>query len=199
MQEILKEFKHDKILLIYRCGSRAFGTSTDNSDEDYVVVLRDYRGLTHRSNGVSECFVFGLPFWKDKMEFDDSLADYYLMNNDEILGFPESIVFIDDEIKPLVEEYRSKFEVNYKKWLKSVVNYHSYFLSLGTLEKRFYHLIRIRHIIENYKKSGVFSLKLTKEVTQRILDYKEATNRDKFKNEIFDALEYLRQEAEVYV
>ena len=45
MEFIKKTFKKDTILLIYKCGSYAFGTSNELSDEDYIVVLKDFNGL----------------------------------------------------------------------------------------------------------------------------------------------------------
>lgn len=197
MDKILKEFKHDKVLLIYKCGSYAFGTSGENSDKDYVVVLRDFRGLTHRSDEErkSEYFIFGLAFWKDKMEYDEDLAEYYMAFNDEVLSFPESIVFIDDEIKPLVEQYRDDFPKQINKWLKAVVVYFTRFVMLGGMEKRYYHLVRIKHIIERYKRTGVLSLDLSPEIAEWIGEYKKASNREQYSEKIIDALNYLTEVA----
>lgn len=199
MRKILKEFRHDKVLLVYKCGSYAFGTYGENSDNDYVVVLRDFRGLTHRNDEEthSEYFIFGLLFWKDKMEYDEDLAEYYLAFNDEILSFPESIVYIDDEIKPLVEQYVSEFPSKIRNWLKAVVAYFTRFVMLGDMEKRFYHLVRIKHIVERYKKTGRLSLELSPEVSKWITDYKSATDKEVYRKDIHDALNYLKKEVEV--
>lgn len=200
MEKILKEFRHDKVLLIYKCGSYAFGTCGENSDHDYVVVLRDFNGLSHRSDEEtkSEYFIFGLEFWKDKMEFDDDLAEYYMAFNDEILSFPESIVYLDDEIKPLVEKYKADFPSKIKQWLRAVVAYFSRFVLLGGLEKRFYHLVRVKHIIERYKKTGVLSLELSGEIADWIKEYKAATDREVYRKEIYESLNYLKNEVEVF-
>lgn len=197
MEKILNEYRHEKVLLIYRCGSYAFGTSTDKSDEDFVVVLRDYKGIIHTGEDGKEYFIFGLPFWKDKMEFRDELAEYYEVHNDEIFSFPDTILYCDKEIEPLIEEYKVKFLDNYKVWLRKVVKYFSRFIALGDYEKRYYHLIRIRHIVENYKATGSFSLELSPEVLEWIKTYKADSDRQKYKRVIKEALEYLRKEAEV--
>ncbi len=199
MKNILKEFKHDKVLLIYKCGSYAFGTSNANSDHDYVVVVRDFKGLTHRSDEEtkSEYFIFGLAFWKDKMEYDEDLAEYYMAFNDEVLSLPESIVYIDDEIKPLIEEYKADFPNHLKQWLNAVVAYFSRFVFLGDMEKSFYHLIRVKHIIERYKKTGVLSLELSADIAKWIKEYKSATDKEVYRQEIFEALNYLKNEVEV--
>ena len=197
MEKLLKEFRHEKVLLIYRCGSYAFGTTTDQSDEDFVVVLKDFKGLMHMGGDGKEYFVFGLPFWKDKMEFSDDLADYYEVHNDEIFAFPNTILYIDKEIEPLIEEYRAKFLDNYKVWLKKIVLYFSRFIALGDYEKRYYHLVRIKHIVENFKKTGIFSLELTPEITEWISAYKAESERVKYKAVIDDALAYLKRESEL--
>ena len=196
MEKILKEFRHEKVLLIYRCGSHAFGTTTDKSDEDFVVVLKDFKGLMHMGGDGKEYFIFGLPFWRDKMEFSDDLAEYYEVHNDEIFSFPNTILYIDKEIEPLIEEYRAKFLDNYKVWLTKVVRYFARFIELGDYEKRYYHLVRIKHIIENYKTTGTFSLELSPEVIEWIAAYKAETDRIKYKAVIDDALRYLKEESE---
>ena len=197
METILREFRHEKVLLIYRCGSHAFGTSTDHSDEDFVVVLKDFKGLMHMGGDGKEYFIFGLPFWKDKMEFSDDLAEYYEVHNDEIFSFPDTILYIDKEVEPLIEEYRAKFLDNYKIWLKKVVRYFSRYIALGDYEKRYYHLVRIKHIVENYKKTGTFSLEMTPEIIEWIKAYKTEDDRLKYKSVIDDALAYLKKESEV--
>ena len=57
MEFIKNEFIDDEVLLMYRCGSYAFGTSNENSDEDYIVVLKDFKGMTHRNNEKKEYFI----------------------------------------------------------------------------------------------------------------------------------------------
>ena len=196
MEKILKEFRHEKVLLIYRCGSYAFGTTTDTSDEDFIVVLKDFKGLMHMGDEGKEYFIFGLPFWKDKMEFSDDLAEYYEVHNDEIFSFPHTVLYIDKEIEPLIEEYRARFLDNYKVWLTKVVRYFARFIELGDYEKRYYHLVRIKHIVENYKTTGTFSLELSPEIIEWIKAYKAEENRVIYKAVLDDALQYLKAESE---
>ena len=58
-------------------------------------------------------------------------------------------------------------------------------------------MIRIRHIVENYKATGSFSLELSPEILEWIKVYKTDSDKQKYKRVIKDALEYLRKEAEV--
>lgn len=194
MENIKKLFKKDKVLLVYRCGSYAFGTSTDKSDEDYIVVLQNFKGLTHFGVNKKEYFIFGIEEWKEKQEFSDDYDDYFEIFNDEILALPATIIYQDESIKELIEKYKIDFKVNYKIWLKKVVRYFDSYLKLGTINKQMYHLIRIKHIIENYKVSGSFSLELSKEVVEWIKNYKASEDKRQFKRVINEALTYLKNE-----
>ena len=180
--------------MIYKCGSAAFGTSTDKSDEDYVVVLKDFKGLTHLGDGKKEYFIFGVETWKEKQEFSDDLDEYFEIYNDEILALPETIIYQDEAIKDLVENYKKTFESKYKIWLQKVVVHYDYYWKLGVINKRMYHLVRIKHIIENYKKFGSFSLDLSKEVLNWILKFKEAEDKTKYRNVLSEALTYIKNE-----
>lgn len=194
MENIKRSFKKDTILLIYRCGSYAFGTSNENSDEDYVVVLQNFNGLTHLTEGKKEYFIFGLEAWKDKQEFSDEYAEYYEIFNDEVLSFPDSIIYLDDSISELVRKYQIEFKDKYKIWLNKVISHFEFYLNLKIINKQMYHLIRIKHIIENYKVSGSFSLDLSKEVLSFIDKYKRENDKSKYKKEIEEAFIYLKNE-----
>lgn len=195
MEYIKKEFIDDDILLMYRCGSRAFGTSTGESDNDYVVVLRDFKGTAHRANGKDEYFVFGLSAWKRKMEFSDYYDEYLEAHNDEIMAFPNNVICIDDSMKKNVEDYKKSFTGKMKTWLKKVCSHYEFILGLEDLSKSLYHLVRIRSIVERYKATGSFSLELDDNTLAWILDYKKASNREPFKRKIKETFEYLKKEA----
>ena len=191
MDFIKQQFRRDEILLIYKCGSYAFGTSTDVSDEDYVVVLKEFKGITHSSNGKKEYFIFGLEEWKEKQEFSDKYDEYYLIFNDEVLAFPESIIYAHESIQELVEKYKNEFVLKYKLWIKNVVSHFKFYFGIGDVNKSMYHLIRIKHIVENYKTTGAFSLDLSKEVHEWILELKKTQNKAPYRQTLYDALIYL--------
>lgn len=191
MDFIKQQFRRDEVLLIYRCGSYAFGTSTEISDEDYVVVLKNFKGITHSSNGKKEYFIFGIEEWKEKQEFSDKYDEYYLIFNDEVLAFPESIIYANESVKDLVEKYKNEFASKYKLWLKNVVSHFRFYFGIGDVNKSMYHLVRIKHLVENYKTTGVFSLKLSKEVNDWILEFKKAQNKIPYRQTLYDALVYL--------
>lgn len=197
MEFIKRIYRKDTVLLLYRCGSYAFGTSTDKSDEDYVVVLKDFNGLTHLTEGKKEYFIFGLEAWKDKQEFSDDYDEYFEIFNDEVLAFPNSIIYQDECMLELVEKYKNEFKNKYKTWLKKVISHFDYYLSQGMITKTMYHLIRIKHIIENYNVSGSFSLDLSKEVKSWIEEFKFATDKSIYKKEIEEAFIFIKNEGGV--
>ena len=192
MENIKRVFKKDTILLIYRCGSYAFGTTNENSDEDYIVVLKNFNGLSHYEVGKKEYFIFGLDEWIEKQEFSDDYDDYFEIFNDEILAFPNNIIYQDESIKELVDKFKNEFKEKYKIWIKKVVRYFNSILKLNTVNKQMYHLIRIKHIIENYEKFGSFSLDLSKEVIEWINEFKQAENKKLYRDTIVEALTYLK-------
>ena len=197
MDFIKQLFKRDEILLMYKCGSYAFGTSTDISDEDYVVVLKDFKGITHSSNGKKEYFIFGVDEWKEKQEFSDKYDEYYLIFNDEILAFPNTIIYKDDSMDELIEQYKNAFKDNYKKWLKKVVSHYSYYLNLGDVNKNMYHLFRIKFIVDRYLEKGIFSLELSDSLKGKIIKFKSLINRSSYEKEITEIVKYLNRLSEV--
>ena len=73
-----------------------------------------------------------------------------------------------------------------------MVRYFNSILKLNTVNKQMYHLIRIKHIIENYEKFGSFSLELSKEVIEWINEFKQAENKKLYRDTIVEALTYLK-------
>ena len=197
MDFIKQQFRRDEVLLMYKCGSHAFGTSTDISDEDYVVVLKDFKGLTHSSNGNKEYFIFGIDEWKEKQEFSDKYDEYYLIFNDEILAFPNTITYKNDSMDELIEQYKNAFKDNYKKWLKKVVSHYSYYLNLGDVNKNMYHLFRIKFIVDRYLEKGIFSLELSDSLKGKIIKFKSLINRSSYEKEITEIVKYLNRLSEV--
>lgn len=196
MDFIKQQFRRDEVLLMYKCGSYAFGTSTEASDEDYVVVLKNFKGITHSSNGKKEYFIFGLDDWKEKQDFSEHYDEYFLIFNDEVLAFPESIICVHESIQDLVEKYKNEFVSKYKLWLKYVVSHFKFYFGIGDVNKSMYHLVRIKHLVENFKTTGVFSLELSKEVSDWIIEFKKSKNKLPFRQTLYEALVYLENQKE---
>lgn len=193
METIKSLFPDSKLLLLYRCGSKAFGTDNEFSDNDYIAVIDNFKGMTYIKEEESEYFVYDLETWKKKITFDDSISEYHeVFNFDEILTFDTAVVHADDVVKPLLEELKKNYLTYYNKWIKRIVDYFDFYIGMGGLNKNFYHLLRFRTIVGNYKKSGSFSLDLG-DRKAHILDYKNG-NREPFRKEINEALKYFKKE-----
>lgn len=195
MENIKKQYPYDDILLVYKCGSSAFGIVTDKSDLDYVVVLKEYKGFDHFQVNDNEYFVFGIKQWIAKMEFADNLPPYYTMFNDEILAFPESIVYLADEFKSTVDKYVNRdFKNVYKKWLCTNVEYFEDYLLRNICTKSLYHIFRVKNMIERYKKNGVFSHDMSNETRELINEYKSSDDFSKYKNKLLNDFNVIKQE-----
>lgn len=192
MDYIKQLYSNRKVLLMYRCGSFAFGTSSEKSDEDYIVVLEGYKGLSHIGENGKEYWVFGLETWKQKMEFSSLLDKYYQIHNDEIFAFPDSVIAIDESMKPLVEEYQKAFPSQVSVWLKKVVAYYQKPVLRRDFTKRCYHLLRIQEEVKNFKELGSFSLVLSDKTKEKINAFKLAEDKSVYADEIIEAFEFLR-------
>lgn len=194
MEFIKKNFKYDEILLMYRCGSYAFKTNDEESDEDYIVVLKNFKGFTYLNNERKEYFILGINEWKDKMEFSDNYSEYYQIFNDEIMAYPNNVIYMDDSMKEMVKEYQDTFTSKIKIWLKKVYSYFIFYYKFGDLKKNMYHLIRISYIVNKYNLTGSFSLDLDEETNTLIRNYKRCKNREPYRSVILESLDYISKE-----
>ena len=107
------------------------------------------------------------------------------------MAFPDSIIYAHESIQDLIEKYKNEFALKYKLWIKNVVSHFKFYFGIGDVNKSMYHLIRIKHIVENYKTTGAFSLDLSKEVHEWILEFKKTQNKAPYRQTLYDALIYL--------
>ena len=91
------------------------------------------------SNGKKEYFIFGLDDWKEKQDFSEHYDEYFLIFNDEVLAFPESIIYVHESVQDLVEKYKNEFASKYKLWLKYVVSHFKFYFGIGDVNKSMYH------------------------------------------------------------
>ena len=103
-----------------------------------------------------------------------------------------NIINKDESIDELIEFYKSSFSSKYKKWISKVVSYFRFHYDLGDINKNMYHLLRIRFMVENYLKTGSFSLELSEKVLNKILNFKASTDKEAYRTEINGALIYLQ-------
>lgn len=172
-----------------------FETKDEESDEDFIVVLKNMKGCTHLNEGKKEYFIFGINDWKKKMEFSDDYANYYEIFNDEIMAFPNNVVYMNDSFKEIVKSYQETFTSKLSTWLKKVYSYFIFYYELGDLNKNMYHLIRISYIVKNYETACSFSLYLDEETETFIRKFKRSENREAYRNIIRETLGFIKKEA----
>ena len=73
---------------------------------------------------------------------------------------------------------------------------HNLYFGIGDVNKSMYHLVRIKHLVENFKTTGVFSLELSKEVSDWIIEFKKSKNKLPFRQTLYEALVYLENQKE---
>lgn len=193
---MLKIFEDKKILLAYYGGSTAYGTKTNESDKDIIIVLEDFNGSLHltKTEENIEYFVFCKKSFIEKMEFSDNLTPYFKIFNDDILSEQEPI-YLDESFIDTFEKYKNRdFSEYIKKYLDAVIKYYDLFLEEDKLRKNMYHLYRIEEQLKRYFETGEFILNISDEVLEKIMILKnnfESDNEDII-NELRLILVYLK-------
>ena len=97
------------------------------------------------------------------------------------------MIGLNEEYKDIYEKYKNfDFNKNLKGFLTNFYEYFAFcFNGEFQVGKKFYHVIRMRGQIENYKKTGVFSLDLPKSYFDEEIDYK-LNFEDKTRNKEFN-------------
>ncbi|MCL2521248.1 MAG: nucleotidyltransferase domain-containing protein [Erysipelotrichales bacterium] len=186
-------------MLAYYCGSVAYGTQTKESDTDIIVVLDEFNGIEHYYDLEEKCeyFIFGVKNWIEKMEYDEEVALYLKMFNDDILADVE-LIKLEDSFKPTYDKYRNRdFKDIMQNYLKTVIEYYSILLEYPDLRKNYYHLYRIEAQIKHYLETNVFTINLSTLVPlaqEKIEVYKEnfKSNNKEFYKDFKLILNYLK-------
>ena len=164
-----------KIMFIYFGGSIAYDTFNPNiSDIDINVFVDGFKGYIHTEMYGYDVFVFGKEEIVKRQHLDKDLPDYAKLFIDDYFSLDETLIYLD----PL---YRDEFNwlKNFKMsevlkpFLKHTYEYYMYFYVDNEKPfKRFYHVIRIRGQLENYKKTGVFNHDMPLSYRQELLSFK---------------------------
>lgn len=196
--EFIKElFPNNKILLLYRAGSFAYGVADEESDKDYIVVLKDFRGVLHipRDEDKSEYFIFGKEEWISKMELDDSLSPFLTIFPDEVLA--DSVIHVDASFASTYESFRNRdFTFVFQKYLAKVIAYFETYLNDNILTKNLWHLYRIEEQVAKFASgNNVWTLELSDETKERIHVYKAnfQTQNINYLNELKGIITYLKE------
>ena len=169
----METFQGFKVLAKYRCGSYAFGFENDDSDKDYVLVLDGNPGIIVDKVNGDDIFAFDVASFKKKMAFDDTLLDYFVIFNDEVLCLDKSLVYLDEDFK---EEFLSITKIDWQKsikvWIQRNIDYFEKYVRFKEFIKKLYHLYRIRGLLAHYEETGKFENVYPKTYLEKAKEYK---------------------------
>ena len=197
-----------KMAFMYFGGSVCYGTFiSGKSDYDINVVVDDLKGAFKTNISGTDVFIYGVSSILDRLNPNSPISQYKRSFIDDVLGLPDTLIGLNEEYKDIYEEYKNfDFNKNLKGFLTNFYEYFAFcFNGEFQVGKKFYHVIRMRGQIENYKKTGVFSLNLPKSYFDEEIDYKLNWNNEnrrkelnakleKYLNEIYEFKEGLKDE-----
>lgn len=181
-----------KMAFMYFGGSVCYGTFiSGKSDYDINVVVDDLKGAFKTNISGTDVFIYGVSSILDRLNPNSPISQYKRSFIDDVLGLPDTLIGLNEEYKDIYEEYKNfDFNKNLKGFLTNFYEYFAFcFNGDFQVGKKFYHVIRMRGQIENYKKTGVFSLDLPKSYFDEEIDYKLNWNNENRRKELNAKLE----------
>lgn len=181
-----------KMAFMYFGGSVCYGTFiSGKSDYDINVVVDDLKGAFKTNISGTDVFIYGVSSILDRLNPNSPISQYKRSFIDDVLGLPDTLIGLNEEYKDIYEEYKNfDFNKNLKGFLTNFYEYFAFcFNDEFQVGKKFYHVIRMRGQIENYKKTGVFSLDLPKSYFDEEIDYKLNWNNENRRKELNTKLE----------
>lgn len=203
-EELVKKVKgmlhRYHVMFIYFSGSIAYNTFDPyTSDIDINVFVDGYKGYIHTDLDEYDLFIFGKDCLEKRQNMDESLQEYEKLFIDDVCSLDNTLIYLN---KAYQNEYntfkKSKVENVMKKYLKNVYDYFMFhYVDSEHPYKRFYHVIRIRGQLENYKKTGVFDLTMDEKYIGLMKEFKENYDNDRgkeiYRNEIGKYLEEIKE------
>ena len=181
-----------KMAFMYFGGSVCYGTFiSGKSDYDINVVVDDLKGAFKTNISGTDVFIYGVSSILDRLNPNSPISQYKRSFIDDVLGLPDTLIGLNEEYKDIYEKYKNfDFNKNLKGFLTNFYEYFAFcFNGDFQVGKKFYHVIRMRGQIENYKKTGVFSLDLPKSYFDEEIDYKLNWNNENRRKELNEKLE----------
>ena len=192
IKSIMSSLSGLKMAFMYFGGSVCYGTFiSGKSDYDINVVVDDLNGAFKTNISGTDVFIYGVSSILDRLNPNSPISQYKRSFIDDVLGLPDTLIGLNEEYKDIYEEYKNfDFNKNLKGFLTNFYEYFAFcFNGDFQVGKKFYHVIRMRGQIENYKKTGVFSLDLPKSYFDEEIDYKLNWNNETRKKELNEKLE----------
>lgn len=189
---IIETLKGMKVMFVYMGGSIAYGTFVGNkSDYDINVFVDGLEGAFKIDIYGMDAFCYGKNSMLERFNPTNRFSLYKKCFIDDYLSLPDTLLYLNPNYEKEYETYKN-YKIN--EVLKGfLTNFYEYFAFCfnGNFQpgKKFYHVIRMRGQIENYKKTGVFSLDLPKSYFDEEIDYKLNWNNGNRRKELNEKLE----------
>lgn len=186
-----------EIMFMYYSGSIAYGYYTETSDIDVTVVFNDYSGLLILNLEGIDFFVYGINEYIGKQNFSKEYPDYFKMHTDDTLALPKTLIYLNPKYNTEFNLYtKVDFDKNLDKYLEAFVTYFDKdeFYSLDFVTKPMQHIFRVRGMLEYYKRTGIFSLKINEPYKSGFNDYRESfliSNVSKFKDDLNESFKWI--------
>lgn len=180
------------LCFMYFGGSVCYGTFVSGkSDYDINVVVDGYSRAFKADVDGADVFIYGKDVIQDRLDSKSPMSLYKKCFVDDVLSLPDTLIYLNEGYKDVYERYRDfDLTVNLKAFLTNFYEYYAFcFTGSSHVGKKFYHVMRIRGQIENYKKTGVFSLDLPERYFREAIDYKVHWNSKAKEKEYHDRLE----------
>ena len=173
VEQVKEIFPGAIIMFIYYCGSYAYDLDHEGSDRDLTVVLDGFEGSVHLSLDNTDLFVYGREFYNKKQALDQEIPVYDRSYIDEVLSKRETLIYLDDYYKKVYESYKNvEMTLNLEKFLEGFTQYYDYKLKSNVPEKTFYHLFKMRGILDNLDETGIYELVVDEPWHSMMVDYK---------------------------
>ncbi len=189
-------FPNTEILLIYYGGSKAYGLDENTSDIDVTVVLEGFKGILHLFIGKYDLFVFSKEDFIKRQQFDDSIIAYHRQAADNVLGIKSNEYYLNPEFSKELEIMISNVDNSFIcNLIDALLIYSKSVFEVNRKSKAFYHLYRVRGMIEHYMQTGVFDLIVDEPWKSKMIEYKAnyKTNPEpNYEEEIVFLFEYLK-------
>lgn len=191
-------FAGHELMFAYYCGSITYHTSLRNSDIDITAVFFDLKGIIHTSMNGVDIFAYGIADFMKRQAMDLSIPNYNLIHADDILGAKEHLIYLNPAHEDIFNEFtETEFKEKLPVFLDVFIEYYDQLLNNdNVLVKRFYHISRIKAILDNYLETGKYELGLSDVWIEKIKDLKRNWNRDKqdeYLSELKTHLEWIKQ------
>lgn len=157
MSESFDSLFGQKVLAIYRCGSRIYGLEGSDSDEDYIAVLEgDFLPNVIKTD-TADYFTYGKNQFQEAVQFKPGYLSYFTIWLDNTTVAEKNLVYIDPDFKDeFLKICKVEWEKHYPEWLSANIDYFALRLSFDPCEKSLYSLYRLHSIVKRYKETGIF-------------------------------------------